>query len=493
MAMHSTRWHDAIPNADRQVSETRGSIHVLPTANPLAAWALAFGCAVGWGSFVMPGTTFLPVAGPLGTAIAFTIGTLAMLVVALNYGYMARRCPGEGGVYSYARTAFGPNHAFICSWCLVLAYCAAMVSNATALALVLRGVVGPVLQVGFHYVFADYDVYLCEVVSAVVIICIAAWICIRSARLTERVEVVLVSGMALGIVAIIVLMVLDPRVSVHTLEPLYSPRTTPLAGILTVLASVPWAFVGFESVSQISAECDFPPERMTRIMVIAVLCGGVMYVTLNTAASSLIPAGYANWYEYIEALPNLTGIDALPTFHAGRELAGTAGLALFGATALCAVFSGVVGFYVAATRLIHAMALDRALPHRYAVLHPLYNTPAKATMIIMAVTAFIPLFGRNVLMWIIDLMSLCALVAYTYTSLAVFVDARREQKTLMTVVSVLGLALSCICIFLLIVPLPGLNTSLSKESYVILVAWVALGINFYTPSYVRMGLNIHGK
>ena len=482
-----------MPNADHQASETRDGIHVLPTASPLAAWALALGCTVGWGSFVMPGTTFLPVAGPLGTTIAFGIGTLAMLVVALNYGYMARRCPGEGGVYSYARNAFGPNHAFICSWCLVLSYCAAMVSNATAIALVLRTAIGPVLQVGFHYAFAGYDVYMGEVVSGAVIICIAAWICIRSVHLTERVEVVLVSGMALGIVAIIVLMVLDPRVSVQALEPLYSPRTAPLAGILTVLASVPWAFVGFESVSQISAECDFPPERMTRIMIIAVLCGGVMYVTLNTAASSLIPAGYANWFEYIEDLPNLGGLDALPTFHAGRELAGTAGLVLFGTTALCAVLSGVVGFYVAATRVMHAMALDRALPHRYAVLHPLYNTPVKATMIIMVVTVFVPLFGRNVLAWIIDLMSLGALVAYVYTSLAVLIDARREQKTLMMVVAVLGLMLSCTCIFLLIVPLPGLNASLSKESYVILVAWVALGVNFYTPSYVRMGLNIHGR
>ena len=38
------------------------------------AWALSFGCSVGWGSFVMPGTTFLPIAGPVGTAIGLGIG-----------------------------------------------------------------------------------------------------------------------------------------------------------------------------------------------------------------------------------------------------------------------------------------------------------------------------------------------------------------------------------------------------------------------------------
>jgi amino acid transporter len=46
------------------------------------AWALAFGCSVGWGSFVMPGTTFLPIAGPIGTAIGLFLGGLVMLLLA---------------------------------------------------------------------------------------------------------------------------------------------------------------------------------------------------------------------------------------------------------------------------------------------------------------------------------------------------------------------------------------------------------------------------
>ena len=31
--------------------------------NPLNVWALALGSIIGWGAFVMPGTTFLPKAG----------------------------------------------------------------------------------------------------------------------------------------------------------------------------------------------------------------------------------------------------------------------------------------------------------------------------------------------------------------------------------------------------------------------------------------------
>ena len=43
-------------------------------------WALAFGCMVGWGVFAMPGTTFLPVAGPGGTLIAMLLGMAVALI-----------------------------------------------------------------------------------------------------------------------------------------------------------------------------------------------------------------------------------------------------------------------------------------------------------------------------------------------------------------------------------------------------------------------------
>ena len=64
-----------------------------PYLSPLAVWALSFGCAVGWGSLVMPGTTFLPVAGPLGTALGMLLGALVMLVIGACYHYLMQRHP----------------------------------------------------------------------------------------------------------------------------------------------------------------------------------------------------------------------------------------------------------------------------------------------------------------------------------------------------------------------------------------------------------------
>ena len=81
----------------------------------LDVWAMAFGCMVGWGVFAMPGTTFLPVAGPLGTMLSMLIGMIIMLIIASNLSYMMGRSSVIGGIYTYTKEAFGRDHAFLSS------------------------------------------------------------------------------------------------------------------------------------------------------------------------------------------------------------------------------------------------------------------------------------------------------------------------------------------------------------------------------------------
>lgn len=92
--------------------------------SPLGAWSLAFGCAVGWGAFIMPGTTFLPTAGPMGTIIGMLAGTVLMLVIAFNYHYLMNRNAGSGGAFAYTKIIFGNDHGFLCAWFLILTYIA---------------------------------------------------------------------------------------------------------------------------------------------------------------------------------------------------------------------------------------------------------------------------------------------------------------------------------------------------------------------------------
>ena len=61
--------------------------------NPMSLWALAFGCVIGWGSFINPGKKFLPNSGVAGTAIAMVLGALVMIIIAFSYAYMVPKCP----------------------------------------------------------------------------------------------------------------------------------------------------------------------------------------------------------------------------------------------------------------------------------------------------------------------------------------------------------------------------------------------------------------
>ena len=106
--------------------------------SPLHVWSLAFGCIIGWGAFMMPGTTFLPTAGTLGTTLAMVIGALVMVVISLSYSYMVSRHPKAGGEFVFARACFGRHHAFVCGWFLALAYLANVPMNCTALGLMTR-------------------------------------------------------------------------------------------------------------------------------------------------------------------------------------------------------------------------------------------------------------------------------------------------------------------------------------------------------------------
>ena len=69
----------------------------VPYLSVPGAWALAFGSSVGWGAFVMPGNTFLPIAGPAGAALGIGIGALVMLLLGANYHYLMNRFPDAGG------------------------------------------------------------------------------------------------------------------------------------------------------------------------------------------------------------------------------------------------------------------------------------------------------------------------------------------------------------------------------------------------------------
>ena len=119
-----------------EASSTRNAPNTLtPYLSPLGAWALSIGAAVGWGSLVVTSTSFLGEAGLAGSIVGLLIGVVAMVFIARNYSFMMNLYPDSGGIYTYVKSTFGCDRAYLASWFLILTYLAMFWANATSLPL----------------------------------------------------------------------------------------------------------------------------------------------------------------------------------------------------------------------------------------------------------------------------------------------------------------------------------------------------------------------
>ena len=449
----------------------------------LGAWALAFGCSVGWGAFVMPGTTFLPVAGPLGTVLGIVIGGLIMLVIGANYHYLMNREPDAGGTYAYAKHNFGYDHGFLNGWFLLLTYVAIIWANATALPLIARNLFGALFQFGFHYRIAGFDIYMGEVLLAIAALGIAALFCLRG-RVAGTVQIIMALLLGGGIVVSIIAAITNPASRLGSIAPSFAPEGSPVTGVLTIIALAPWAYVGFESISHSATEFKFPVRKSFRIMAIAVITAAIAYAWLSVLAVCALPEGCVGWTDYISNLGSYSGVQGLPTFHAAEALMGSLGPVVLGLTTLGAIVTGLVGNTIASSRLLYAMAQDDMMPSWMGRLDE-GGVPRNAILFILCVSAVLPLLGRTAISWIVDVTTVGTTIAYAYTSAAAARSARINGERWARVTGLAGVVISLLLMLYFLIPNLMAVKTLSTESYLILAAWGILGFVFFLYLFRR--------
>ena len=450
--------------------------------SPLNVWALALGCIIGWGAFIMPGEIFLVKAGPLGMAVAMAIASIILFIIAFNYYYMIKKYPVAGGEFIYVNAVFGKKNAFICSWFLALCYLAIVPLNATALALIFRTVLHDVFvfQFGFHYQVAGYDVYFGEVLLALMALAFFAWLSIRGVSLTGTFQTALVISLVGGILIISIAALTNSQFEWSNFTPGFPPNVdNHFIAIMSILAIAPWAFVGFDTIPQAAEEFNFPPTKSLFIMVIAIAFGAFAYVALNMITVSILPTGYNNWVDYIADSKTASGLMTLPTFYSTYLLLGNIGLAFLSISVIAAILSGLLGFYMATSRLLFAMSRDEVIPSMFSELHTKYKTPFKAIIFIMCISMIAPFMGRTVLGWIVDMSSLGAAIGYGYTSIVAFKYAKKSDNIAVMITGMIGFICACFFAILLLIPIPYFNISLGRESYFFLLIWMIIGYYFY--------------
>ena len=443
----------------------------------LGAWALAFGCSVGWGSFVMPGTTFLPIAGPVGTALGIALGAIVMLIIAKNYHYLINLYPDGGGAYTYIKKSFGYDHGFLNAWFLTLTYIAIIWANATALPLIARALLGSTFQFGFHYQIAGFDVYFGELVLVIAALAAGAFVCLNR-KLAARTQILMAVLLFCGVTVCFVAAAINGG-GAEAIKPAFSEDNGAFSGTFTIFALAPWAFVGFESIAHSAGEAKFPLKRSFKIMVAALITAALAYIFLSLSAVTALPEGCSSWTEYIANLGKYSGVTSQPTFYAAFSALGTTGSVILGVAALGAIFTGIIGNYIALSRLINCMTDDGLVPEKIGKLDK-NNVPRNAILLILAVSVVLPFFGRTAISWIVDVTTVGATIAFAFASAAALKTARQNKNRSAVVFGVIGLVVSLMFALEFLIPNITSVKTLSTESYLILAAWGILGfIVFY--------------
>ncbi len=458
-------------------------------------WAIAFGCVIGWGSFINPGKKFLPTSGVAGTAIAMILGALVMIIIAFSYAYMVPKYPKAGGEFTFTKMCFGKNLAFICGWFLVVAYLTNVPMNSTAIGLIVDGLDGSadILKFGFHYSVAGFDIYMGEMLLASAILLLFGYLNIIGVKKAGFVQTVLSTLLVVCVFTLFVSALVSSKAKGVNMQPIWgfdkaaamaAGATTEgigafahvgtsgvLGAILATFAIAPWAYVGFDAIPQAAEEFNFSFKKVSFIMIIAIVFGCFVYVSNNTVAA----AALANWPDRVMAGEWVVLV-------AAEELLGTFGKLLVGVGVSCAVLSGIMGFYLASSRLMYSMSRDGYLPAWFGKVDPKYGTPKNSMIFCIVVSLSGPILGREALGWFVDMSAIGASIGYFFTSASTLVTARRDGDgtPFLKLMATAGVVFSAIFMILQLIPIPGLNgVHFGKESYLMLVIWILIGLAFY--------------
>ena len=458
-------------------------------------WAIAFGCVIGWGSFINPGKKFLPTSGVAGTAIAMVLGALVMIVIAFSYAYMVPKYPKAGGEFTFTKNCFGKRMAFICGWFLVVAYLTNVPMNSTAISLIVDGLDGQadILKFGFHYTIAGFNIYFGEILLASAILILFGYLNIIGVKKAGFVQTVLSTLLVTCVFTLFISALISSKAKGINMQPIWgfdkraaivaSATTAEISkyahkgvsgitgAILATFAIAPWAYVGFDAIPQAAEEFNFSFKKVSFIMIIAIVFGCFVYTSNNTVAA----AALNNWPERVMAGEWVVLV-------AAEELLGVFGKILVGLGVSCAVLSGIMGFYLASSRLMYSMSRDGYLPEWFGKVDPKYGTPKNAMLFCIVVSLSGPILGREALGWFVDMSAIGASIGYFFTAASTLVTAKKDgdgTKFLKTM-AFIGVAFSVIFMILQLIPIPGLNgVHFGKESYLMLIVWSVIGVAFY--------------
>ncbi len=423
--------------------------------------ALAFGAMIGWSWVALTGN-WIDRAGSLGAMLAFVIGGVAVILVGLTYAELASAMPQAGGEHVYSHRALGPVASFICTWAILLGYVSVVAFEAVALPTVADYLV-PGFSRGYLWTIAGWDVQLTWVLVGIVAAVVMTGINIIGIKTAAKLQL-LVTTLVLA-VGFLLIGGAGIAGSTDNMQPLFANGAK---GLLGVLVMVPFMFVGFDVIPQSAEEVDIPFSEIGRVLMISIFMAVLWYVLIIAAVSMGLPAS-------ARAASSLPTADATASLFGGSWAASLLVLAGIGG-----ILTSWNAFLIGGSRALYALARAGQLPRALGRLHPRYNTPHNAVLLIGVISVSAPLFGRPALVWLVDAGGLGIVIAYAFVAWSFLVLRKREPEMPRPYVVrhgiITGRAALALSLGIALLYLPGSPAALVwPYEWLIVIAWILLG------------------
>ena len=255
-------------------------------------------------------------------------------------------------------------------------------------------------------------------------------------------------------------------------EPLVA---VPVTGVLTVLIMVPALMVGFDVLPQSAEEIDLPPQRIGWLLIGSLVMAVLWYGAISFGVALALDAD-------ARSASTVATADAAASLWGGRW----AGAALI-AGGVGGILTSWNAFIICGSRLMFALAESGVLPAAFARLHPKYRTPWVGIVVLGVLSCISPLFGRSILVWLVNAGSMAVVVAYVFVPIAFLVLRRRNPgmprpfrvRWPRTVgVTAIVLALGLLSLYLPFSP----SSLVWPYEWAMVIGWGAIGVGVWLAS-----------